>query len=348
MRTLALLVLAVPLPALASSETDLPPALRADVSLGYAAQVEWAGFEQDSDDGPVGVGKRRDVRHDLAFRAAFAPVDGIAVTLGLDHLASRSLTFDEAREMWEDPGSGKPTYIGGNDLTDPPSYSASGLEGLWFGMAFQPFAERFRKQHEVTWRLDLAVRTAPPTTFWEAGDDGKRGAGLGGPTFKVAGAFSRDHESTSPYMTTTWQLQTRRQVDAPIEGGTATMQVDPGQRLDVVGGLEIRLTNPEADPARVDLDLSTGFSWRSEASVPSGVLLPDVLTASEEPVLRAEQLGWHLGGAFEIDIAEPVSLHLYARGLWRLPWLVEEPYPVRTTLGTAQGTFGATLIGRIR
>ncbi len=344
-------VVAVALPAVASasSETEMPPALGVDLSLGYEAEVEWAGLEEDGPDGTARVGERRDIRHDLAFRASFAPVDGVAFTFGVDGLAWRGIRYPSAREMLLDPAGNKGTSLPGEPLEAPPEPTGSGLEGLWFGVAFQPYAERYARQHEVTWRLDLAFRTAPTSSFFEVNEQGRRGAGVGGPTFLARAAFSREHQTTSPYMVARWSLQTRRQVAVPDgDGGTSEIQVDPGQRLDVRGGIEIRLSSPEAS-ARVDLDLHAGLGYRSPAQVPSGVFLPDVLDLTAgTPVTRAERLGWHIGAGFDMDLAPAVSLNLWSRAFWALPWRIEGPYPVRTTLGTARAGFGAELVTRIR
>lgn len=348
---LALLLTLAP-GAVASSETELPPALRADVSVGYEAEVEWAGLEEDTADGVTEVGRRQDVRHDIALRAAFAPIDGFALTFGLDGLARRRVGFPSGQRMLLDPVAGKGTSVPGGSLDEDalPEAIGGGLNGIWLGMAFQPFAERFAKQHAVTWRLDLAVRTAPAGSFFEVGEDGRRGPGVGGPTFRARAAFSREHERSSPYMVATWSLQTRRPASIPDgQGGIAEVQVDPGQRLDVIGGVEIRLNDDPDELVTVDFDLSTGFGYRSPARVASGVFLPDVLGQTRgTAVTRGERLRWHVGAGFDIDVGAPVLIQLWSRAFWALPWRVEGPYPVRTTLDTTRAAFGMALTGRIR
>jgi len=344
-----MLILLLSATGLAASETELPPALRADVSVGYELGADWTGLEEDGADGPVEVGRRQQIRHDLAVRGAFSFVEGVAVTVGLDAVASRTLRHKTGQPMLQDPVTGRGTLIGGPALGDLPTLRGGGLQGVWVGMAFQPFAERFDKQHQVTWRLDVAVRTPPGRTFWEADEEGRRGAGEGGPTYRLAAAFSRDHGVSSPYMTAAWQITTPRSASVPDgEGGTADLQVAPGQRLDVIGGVELRMTQ-EDSPSRVDLDLHTGLGYRSPQSIPSGVYLPDVLSASRGmAVQRAERLGWHVGAAFDIEVDEPVEVRLWSRAFWALPWRVEHPYKVRTTLDSVQTGFGVDLRFRIR
>ena len=251
--------------------------------------------------------------------------------------------------MLQDPVTGRGTYLGGPAATDLPTYKGGGLEGFWLGMAFQPFAERFAKEHQVTWRLDVAVRTPPTRTFWEENEAGRRGAGEGGPTYRLAGAFSRDHDVSSPYMTADWQITTPRSVSVPDgEGGTLDLQVAPGHRLDVIGGIELRMTKQDAD-TRVDFDLNTGLGYRSPQLIPSGVYLPDVLASSRKiAVQRAERLGWHAGAAFDIEAADPVEIRIWSKAFWALPWRIEHPYKVRSTLDSVQTRFGIDVRVKIR
>lgn len=334
----------------ASSETELPPALRADVAVGYQAGVRWVGLEEDSPDGRELIGRRRDLRHDLTVRGAFSFVDGVAVTAGVDLVPGQSITHLTGRPMLTDPVSGQGTFVGAPDLDEPPAFSGGGLLGVWVGAAFQPFAERFAKQHAVTWRLDVAVRTPPARTFWEADEEGRRGTGEGGPTYRLAAAFSRDGDAASPYMTADWRLTTPRSVEVDDgQGGTVGINVQPGQTFDVTTGIELRMTRASAAPTRADFDLSTGLFYRSPQAVPSGLFLPDVLPASRKiAVTRAERLGWHAGAAFDIEIDEPVELRLWTRAFWALPWRVEHPYAVRTTTDTVQAAFGADITLKIR
>lgn len=344
-----LVPLLLTLNATASSETELPPALRADVSVGYELGMRWAGLEEDGEEGPEEVGRRRDMRHEVAIRGVFSIVEGFAVTAGADVIPGQRVQHLTSRAMVADPDTGRGSYLDGDELAEPSSFSGSGLEGIWLGMAFQPYSEDESRQHEVTWRLDLAVRTPPSRTFWETNDEGKRGVGLGGPTYRLAAAFSRDHDSSSPYMTADWRLTTPRSVTTDGPDGQVDLRVRPGHTLDVVGGVEIRLTKPAASPTRADLDLHTGFGYRSPQTVVSGILLPDVLDASRAvEAVRAERLGWRAGAAVDIEVAEPVELRLWSRAFWALPWRVERTYKVRTTLDTVQAAFGVDIRMRIR
>jgi len=252
--------------------------------------------------------------------------------------------------MLEDPATGAGSTAGGAPLGDPDGWRGGGLLGWTVGVAFAPYAERRAEHVPVTWRLDLAVRSAPPRTLWELDDAGRGGAGEGGPTVRAGAAFSRQYDATSPYLVAAWEVATPRFVrSTDAWGEPVEIQVYPGQRLDVRGGVEVRLTRDASSPNRANLDLSTGFGWRSAARVPSGVFLPDVLASSRAAsVVTGEQLGWLAGLGVESDIGTAARLRLWSQATWVLPHRVEHPYKVWTTADSVRVALGAEVILRWR
>lgn len=343
------LLLSAALHAHATEPAELPPALRGDVSLAYEARPGWIGLTETSVEGTTPVGRRTDLEHHLGLRATFAPVEGFAITAGFDHLPHRSIRFTDGRQMRRDPATGKPT-ADGPVLQEPPEYRGGGLLGFWAGVAFAPFAERYDRQDPINWRLDFGVRSGPPRTFWETNEADRRGSGDGGPTFRASTAFSKSYRVTAPYLVASWELTAPRMVTSTDGfGDPLDLEVDPGQQVDVIGGVFIDLTQSELSTTQVRLDLSTGLGYRSAARVPSGVLLPDVLGASRMAAAnRAAHVGWHGGLAFDIEIAEPARLRLWSRAFWALPYRIEHPYPIRTSADSVIASFGAEITARYR
>ena len=335
--------------ALAADETALPPALRGDVAVAFSSTNATWGLAEDTDAGAVRAGRRLESVQRLTFGATFAPVDGIAFTGGVEHAPRRVVRFRDARRMLADPATGLGSTAGGAPYADAPDFRGSGVLGWAFGVAFAPYSEERGADRPATWRLDLGFRSAPPRTLWERDGD-RRGAGDGGPTFRARAAFSRTYAASSPYLVAAWEVSTPRFVTtADGWGEPAEVQVDPGQRVDVRGGVEVRLTRETDGPPTAFLDVSTGFSWQSAARAPSGFFLPDVLPASRgTAVVTAERLGWSLGLAAEIDLATPARLRLWSRGDWILPHRVEHPYKVWTTADSATLGLGAELVLRWR
>lgn len=334
------------LPALAADPTDLPPALRADLSVGWRADLASVGLAEepvDRRDSPMLVGRRRDLAHHVAVQGTFALIDGFAVTGGVEHAPSTRFSFVEASRMLQDPATGQGSAAGGAAPVDPAGWRASGLLGWNIGIALAPLSEHRDERAPLSFRIDLGVRSAPPRTLWELDTSGRGGAGLGGPTFHARGAFSRRYARSNPYLVAGWQLGTPRFIDsADAWQEPIAIQVDPGQRLDVTAGVELPLTPDDDRPVKADLDLATGFVYQSISRVRSGVLLPDVLPASQSAaVQQAEHLGWHASLGLAFDITELVRLRLWSRALWFLPYQVEHPYKIWTTADSVHGTLGA-------
>jgi len=341
-----LLSLLLASPAVAADETDLPPALRGDLGVGWRSDLASVGLAEDAPrrgDSAIPVGRRREVAHLLAIQGTFAFVDGIALTGGVEHAPSTSYTFVNATRMLQDPATGQGSAAGGVPLTDPEGWRASGLVGWNLGVAFAPLSEHRDANAPLSWRLDLGFRSAPPRTLWELDESGRGGAGPGGTTFRAGAAFSRQYPRSSPYLLSRWDIGTPRFIDSvDAWGDPVAIQVDPGQRLEVAAGVELPLTPDSDSTVQANVDLSAGFLYQGGSRVRSGVLLPDVLPGSRSAaVQRAEHLGWHGSLAIELDLGEAARLRLWSRALWFLPYQVEHPYKIWTTAESLHGSLGA-------
>ena len=151
------LALLLPGVALTADVTDMPDAMRGDVHMNYGGSFQTGGL----DEADQRVGRRTVQRHDIDLRAEFAPIDGVAVYLGLPITASLTHTFPAAAQMLFDPVNGGGTYINGA-IIEGPTYRGGGATGFWIGAAFAPLSEQYRRHFGITWRLDLAYRTPAP------------------------------------------------------------------------------------------------------------------------------------------------------------------------------------------
>ena len=71
----------------------------------------------------------------------------------------------------------------------------------------------------------------------------------------------------------------------------------------------------------------------------------------DEPAYRhfwPQRLGWHAGAAFDIEAADPVEIRIWSKAFWALPWRIEHPYKVRSTLDSVQTRFGIDVRVKIR
>ncbi len=335
--------------AFSASDTELPPPLRADLSIGHQFEATYLRFEQA---GMREIGSRRDVQHITRFDAEFSLVRGIAATFGIEGAAHRAVTHLDSRQMTGNTSIGLGSYVDSPALAEPPRFQGSGVRGVWLGAAFQPFSEEFDKNHPVTWRLDFAYRTRPSRSFFEVDEEQRRGAGEAGETFRIAGAFSRERYAASPYVRVEYQFTTPRSFSVPSANAPSQatqFRVEPGHRVDVITGTELKLSDPNAERGSAEFDVHTGFGYQTKQVGPSGIYLPSVASGSEySEVERPERLGVHLGGAFEVEVIDEVELRTWVRAFWALPWRIEQPYTVYSSLDTISVVTGADVTVRIR
>ena len=67
------------------------------------------------------------------------------MVLAVDHTPSYSIAYPDAVEMRFDPVNLAGTYEGGDSINETPTFSGSGVNGVWFGVAAAPFHESFKR-----------------------------------------------------------------------------------------------------------------------------------------------------------------------------------------------------------
>ena len=320
----------------------MPPALRGDIELDYRGQFSFEGYEE----GGERTSDARTFVHLMSGALEFAIIEGVALRAEMPY-GIRSIRHVGARRMSWDPATETGTYIGGRPLEEDPSFSGSGPTGLWLGTALAPFAERFQRNQQVTWRIDFAYRIPLGSTFWEVDDDGKRGAANGNHAIRFGAAFSTDNESTNPYMTLRYAQELRKAIDVATSSGPTSIDVKPPAEFDARAGIELAAVTKET--VRVAFDVYLGFGYRSWSDIPSGVLLPSVLEASRGiAVTTGDYLRANAGLGLDIHIDKYAGLRLGGEFGYRTPRRLEHVYDVRTTLDSFHVGASGTLEIRIR
>ena len=216
--------------------TDMPTELRGDLEIRYDGSTEFGFLEE----GTEAFGKRRLLRHTVTYTGEFSPVEGLALVVAVPHTPFLRASYSEATQMIFEPVSGGGTYTFGDPLNKPPQFTGSGIEGVWLGAAFAPFSERYKRRQLVTWRIDLAYRTANKRSFYTAGEGGgKRGAAPGGSAFKVGAAFSSNRGITNPYLDVEYIRENKVVLDVFDDDGTAVasqLELQPPSKVDTVAG----------------------------------------------------------------------------------------------------------------
>lgn len=311
----------------------MPDALEGAATLRYAGLLERGGLEEQG----TRISGRRTIEHRVLIGAELSPYRGIALNVAVSTVPAWAWGYSGARQMLLEPVEGGGSYL--NAPTDPnadPGITGGGIEGVWIGGAVAPLSEAFSKNHKVTWRMDLAVRTASGQNRWTLKDGGKRGGGPGGSAVKLAGAFSKRSGPADGYIRAVWQREGKVVTDVVDEAGTtwATgLTVRPASRVELLGGTEV-VTGDGTD-VRVAFDVHAGFGYRTWEDIPSGLLLPNVLEASRgTAVTHSETVDGLLGMGFHLRFVDNVRVSLGGRFAYVLPHTQENVYAVRTTADT--------------
>lgn len=332
-------------PALAAEVTDMAPGPGAIVGVSYGG----SSLRGDLVEQETVVSGRRVVRHDLDLRAEVAPVEGIALTLGLDTTPAWTFRYPDAREMTVEPANSEGSYLAGDPFAEDPTIKASGLRGFWLGAALAPFAERYdRATAPTTWRLDIAYRTGSKKNLWTA-NDGRRGAAPGSSALLLSGAFSSNLGVGDPYMKVSWQREGAVEVDVVDEDGrewAKGLALRPASEVRMRGGIEILAYEEPEENATFSFDLYMGGGYRSWEDVASGVYLPSVLGASRQiPVTTGDHMLGLVGVGIDYHVNEFVRGRTGVEFRYRTPFRPEHAYDVTTSADTWELGWNLTVQG---
>ena len=319
-------------PAHAAEVTDMAPA----TGVMFGAHYGGSALSGDLVEAGEVISARRITRHDLDLRAEFAPIDGFAITLALATTPSWVFRYPDAREMIVEPATGEGSYLAGDPFAEAPEIKAGGLQGVWVGAAFAPFAERYETaDSQSTWRLDVGFRPGSKTSNLWTAPKGKRGVAPGGSALRLAGAFSSDLGLASPYLSVDYQRESGVEVDIIDEAGTEWakgLALKPASTVRTRGGVEITAYEDPDLGSTFAFDLYIGGGYRSWEDVASGVYLPSVLASSRQVPVT---VGDHMTGLAGLGIDYHVSDNVRGRtGLefrYHTPFRVEHVYDVRTS-----------------
>lgn len=351
-----------PVPAFAADVTDMPEKMRGDLTIDYDSRFLSGSIEESvrQIDGSLqqwGYGRRNEQEHTLMVRAEFAPLNIMALNIGFEQGLSRVNSFpteagwfcpegyacDGPIEMRYDPVYQRGTYIDSEYMNpdDVPRYAGKGLKGVWFGVAFQPFAERFARNHHVTWRVDIQGRTPNPNgSFWTVNENGTRGAAQGGSAFRLAAAFSTDNGIANPYIQTIYTREGKVTLDYRDENGTVwgtDLQVDPADTLETRAGVELVGVNDPSTGTRFAVDFYTALAYVTPEDIPSGLLLPDVLDQSKAfTVVHSDHVTALVGLGLDFHITKYTAWRMAVDGKYFTPHPLETVYGVRSDYDTFQ------------
>jgi hypothetical protein len=331
--------------AVAADVTDLPPVQGLSVRLSYDGAFTTGTLEEDGET----ISGRQVTRHDLLWRAEVSPAKGLAINVGLEHSPGILYRYPDARPMIFEPSTGAGTYLFSRPGPDT-EVRIAGVSGVWLGAAVTPYSETFDKQHQATWRLDVALRPASPRrNIWVA-RNGKRGPAPGGTAVRISAAFSKDLGTGNPYLAFAFQNEGKVQVDLEDEAGTVHakgVQLEPASTVEMTGGAEIIAWQDADNDRRVAADLWLTAGYRTWQDVGSGVLLPNVLDGSLGiPVTSGEAIYARAGVGADVHMMAALRTRTGVWVGWESPTRVEHVYAVTTAPETLTIGWSLTLEGR--
>ena len=316
-------------PAIAAEATDMPLELQGSADLTYGGFAEFGALEEDG----VNIGQRRILRNDLYWNIEFAPIDGIALTLGIDQTAGLAFNYPNARGMLFEPVEGGGTYLLSEEEV-PAKVTAGGINGVWIGAAFAPFSERYDRGHKTTWRLDIGFRTASPNRNLWVAKNGKRGSAPGGTALKAAGAVSQDMGTGNPWASFELIRENKFTADLVDESGETwarAVSLQPASSMTIKGGVEVVAYDDPAQSTRFAVDFFLGFGYRTWEDISSGVYLPNVLDAGKGiPMTAGDQTFMLAGIHADYHINEYVRARTGPDFRFHTPFVPEHAYAVTT------------------
>jgi hypothetical protein len=329
----------------AASVTEFPPMLRGDFEVDYRGSYEFGGIEEGGQD----FGRRLIHDEGIDYTLEFAPYTGIAVNLTLPTTVFLRHAYNGTSEMLFDPATGSGSYEFGDPVSGTTQFNAQGIDGVWIGAAFAPFSERYKRGHQVTWRLDARLRTGSKNTLWSAEGNG-RGSAPGGTAFNLGAAFSADKQLTSPYLDFQYVHEGRTTVDIVDEDGNTWLtgaELKAPDTLNLVGGFQV--VGFKEEDSMLAFDLNMNFGYVGWSDVPSGLYLPDVLDSSRNIVVSG---GDYLttGGGFGVNghITKYAGVRTGFTANYILPHHLEHPYDVRTGATTFKLAWNVSIMGKLR
>jgi hypothetical protein len=335
--------------AYAAEVTRFPPALRGDVEIRYDVGGEKGRLLEDD----TNVGTRRLTHHHITYTGTFSPVTGVALYVGLPHLASERVRFFNTQSMSYDPRLENGTMVNTAGVPDAEAERGTGMGGVWIGLKGAPMHRELfpNRSDRVSWVLDAGFRFRDKTNFWTYGPRGTRGAGPGAPAFRFQGSVSSKHRWAEPYLVTTLLRTGRITTDVVDENGQVVAQgldLRPASRVDGVVGVEYTV-HEYGQGAMVALDMHGSFGYATWQDIPSGLYLPSVLDASSQlPATMSEATRVGVGGGVNWRFIEYLQLNVTGDVGINTGGRVEHYYPVSVGMGALEWGVHTTLQFKVR
>lgn len=325
-----------PSAARAAEVTDLSAPLRGSAALSYAGQGDAARLVESD----TVVGARQHRSHGLALDLEFSPVRGLALGVQLPVVIDERLVWSQAHHMVYDPTLGGGSMLGTDALEPLPMSEGGGLAGPLFVLRAAPFHSDLytSRSDRTSWVLEAGYRLQDKSSFYQLKDDGSRGGGEGSDAVHLRTAWSTERRSNRPYLEAVFDKTLTVPTDLRDDDGAVVVTgaaVRAPSRFALRAGTEIPALR--RDEVEVAFDLRARAGYRSWADIPSGLYLPDVLTASHSVLVTQGDAIWMMGGlGLRIRATDLLDVRLGGDFGTETPSTVEHTYDVTTDLGVTR------------
>jgi hypothetical protein len=303
----------------AAEITTLPQAMGGEVSLTYQTDQARLPLEESGESvGKVGVHD-----HLVTLSLAFSVLNDLSVRVEIPGYVLSRVSYEDSHLMAWDPTEETGSLLSGADESFP-SIDGKGPGGSWFSLLGRPLSEA--RGHQATWLLEVGLRNRTKQNFWTENGD-KRGAGPGAAAQRLVATFATIRGPASPYL----QMRLLRQGAIDVELANGKVTIEPEQSATLSAGSEFFHYENTEKGMRISSDYRVAFGYHSDAHLPSGLLIPDVLPSSAgQAINQGEYTSLQSSAGLNWQFTPEIKAQLNGSLGWLSPTRLEHPYPIYT------------------
>ena len=271
-------------------------------------------------------------------RGTFGLADGFAISVSLPY-ESWKRTYADVVMMQVDPALDRGTITSGRLLGEDVERRGAGVADPTLALSLWPSS--WGKEGAVSTRIIAGFALGnQENSRWLYGQE-SLGSSAGANTWLLGGALWRKQGKLRPWV----------DVNARIVG---TYPLTEDAESDVISppsdvAVRIGVRRKKARNSRFSSDLFTGFSSRGGSSIPSGILLPSVLSLTEGMVVNSSPAhSWSMGVGQEIDIWKKATICWDTELTYHAKRRLESTYEVYTSSRELSVSSRLSLLWRAR
>jgi hypothetical protein len=231
-------------------------------------------------------------------RGTFGLTNGVGLSVAIPYQSWKT-TYQDVVLMQVDPALERGTITAGRLLGDDVERSGTGLADSTVTLSLWPSS--WAEGSVVSSRLSAGFSLGNPDNSRWSHDQTSLGSSDGASTWTLGGTLWRTGGTLRPWIDANARLVSSYALTDEEDADV----IEPPSNLSVRAGVRRKISRN----SQVSWDFFTGFSTTSGSSVPSGSLLPSVLSLTEGLVVNISPThSWSLGAGQEIDIWKKAAI----------------------------------------